>query len=34
MAMSLTLPSPQWGEGRVRGPPVKKLNAFVLGKGI
>jgi len=26
----LTLPSPQRGEGRVRGPIVKKLNAFVL----
>jgi len=22
-------PSPRWGEGRVRGPIVKKLNAFV-----
>ena len=23
-------PSPQWGEGRVRGPHVKEINAFVL----
>jgi hypothetical protein len=27
----LTLPSPQRGEGRVRGLIVKKLNAFALG---
>jgi len=27
----LTLPSPRWGEGRVRGPHVKGINAFVLG---
>jgi len=30
MFSPLTLPSPQRGEGRVRGAHVKKLNAFVL----
>jgi prevent-host-death family protein len=30
MLSPLTLPSPQRGEGRVRGPIVKKINAFVL----
>jgi len=26
----LTLPSPQWGGGRVNGAHVKEINAFVL----